>query len=129
MQADELKALKLRIDESEAVLREARSEETQQLAAGKKVHQETKRLEAALEAIAIKQSEILKTAQMEQVISFSDPLQSREDWAALSHVWTIPAACQPSPFSVPEKGGWDSLAQAWSAFYKIDDTVDSRPQW
>lgn len=67
MQADELKDLKEQIDAHEAELKRLQAQETQQVAAGKRIHQEVKRLEAALEAIALKQSEIVKTAQLEQV--------------------------------------------------------------
>ena len=56
---------------AEAEARELQSKDSQQLAISKKLHAETKELEAALEDIALKQSEILKAAQLEQVMLFS----------------------------------------------------------
>ncbi len=66
-----MKALRQRIDESEAEAKLLQSKDSQQLAISKKLHSETKELEAALEDIALKQSETLKAAQLEQVLPTS----------------------------------------------------------
>ena len=67
-QADDLRALRQKIEVAEAEAKELQGKDSRQLAISKKLHSETKELEAALEAIALKQSEILKAAQLEQVV-------------------------------------------------------------
>lgn len=73
LQSDELEALKQQVLEGEGELKDLQRKESKQTAAGNAIHQDMKRLEGALEALALKQTEILKNAQLEQVwLSFGD---------------------------------------------------------
>lgn len=64
---------------AEGELKQLQSQDSAQIAAGRKLHAEVTRLEAALEAIAIRQSEIVKTARLEQVCLATLPFAHHND--------------------------------------------------